>query len=641
MAQPAPSLIASTVADLRRHAPFDAMETGLLAEAVAKFRLRYYAAGTVILDPTHGQVTQLFIVQRGLVEGWGKSPDDGDQDVVALTLSEGECFPVGAILGRRPTNLCFRAARDTFCHEMDGALFEDLMDRSREFRHYATARLSNLVEQSRRGVQNAYAGRMAGLSAMAQPLKSLLGRETVTVSPETAIRDVLRRMHDLRIGSVVIVDSGNRPIGIFTERDVLDRVALDGVDVSLPVERVMTRDPQCLPVTAALFEAAQLMARKRFRHVLVVEDGVLAGIVSERDLFALQRLSPGEIGKAIHTADSVAALSHAAAEVRKLAGGMLAQGVAAEQLTQFVSTLNDAVVERAIWLAMQDVAVPDVRWCWLGLGSEGRMEQTLATDQDNAIIFAPNAADADLQSVRTSLRRLATEVNAILDQCGFPLCKGDIMARNPRWCLSEAEWRTLFADWMRGSGPEALLNAAIFFDFRPLAGDFILADGLRTWLNDHAHVQAGFLRQMAVNALQARPPLGVLRDFVPDDSDFPGSIDLKRYGARPFIDAARIFALAHGVSATNTAERLRVAGPRMRLSAEEVVSAIDGFHFIQMLRLRSSDPENQDLASVSQPPLPPNRVDPEKLSALDRRILKEALRQARKLQSRLELDYQV
>lgn len=268
------------------------------------------------------------------------------------------------------------------------------------------------------------------------------------------------------------------------------------------------------------------------------------------------------------------------------------------------------------------------------------MEQTLATDQDNAIIFSMTSATADVSGTKTALLRLANAVNAILDQCGFPLCKGDIMARNPRWCLSDVEWRNLFADWIRSSSPDALLNAAIFFDFRPLAGDFTLSDNLRTWLNENAPRQTGFLRQMAVNALQARPPLGLLRDFVPDESDFPGSIDLKRYGARPFIDAARIFALAHGVSATNTAERLRVAGPRMRMSAEELASAIDGFHFIQMLRLRSCDPDINDGGESVRAPLPPNRIDPERLSSLDRRILKEALRQARKLQSRLELDYQ-
>ena len=267
------------------------------------------------------------------------------------------------------------------------------------------------------------------------------------------------------------------------------------------------------------------------------------------------------------------------------------------------------------------------------------MEQTMATDQDNAIIFA--AEPGETPAMRERFLAFADRVNETLNACGFPLCKGDIMARNPRWCLSEAEWRALFLDWMRNSGPEALLNAAIFFDFRPLAGDFGLADSLRSWLNDVVPKQSGFLRQMATNALQARPPLGVLRDFVPDDSEYPGTIDLKRYGARPFIDAARIFALVHGVSATNTAERLRIAGPRMRMSVEEMASAIDGFHFVQMLRLRSCDPDLAGADETTAKHPPPNRVDPESLSSLDRRILKEALRQARKLQSRLEMDYLV
>lgn len=636
MTQPAPSLVGATVAELRRHAPFDAVDAALLAEVAMKLKLRYFAAGSSVIEPSHGQVTVLYIVQRGLIEGREERADLAAG--AALTLSEGECFPLGAILGRRPTHLVFKAVRDTFCYEMDQGVFEDLMDRSREFRHFGTLRLSNLLEQSRLGTQSDYAARLSGLSGMARPLKAVLRRAPVTVTPVTSIRTALQRMHELRIGSLVIVDAAGKPIGIFTERDVLDRVALQGTSLDQPIEKVMTREPAALPATAALFEAAQLMTRHRFRHVLVMEEGALAGVISERDLFTLQRLSPGEISKTIHQAAIVAELVHAAAEVRRLAGGMLAQGVAAEQLTQFVTTLNDAVVERAIELAMQESGLPTGRWCWLGLGSEGRMEQTLATDQDNAIIFVADAGS--VEEARAQFLRFAAMINETLDKCGFPLCKGDIMARNPRWCLTDTEWRAVFLDWMRNSTPEALLNGAIFFDFRALAGDAGLADDLRAWLNEAVARQPAFLRQMAQNALQSRPPLGVLRDFVADDGEFAGSIDLKRLGARPFIDAARIFALAHGVSATNTAERLRVAGTRMRMSEEEVASAIDGFHFIQMLRLKSSDPQ-PDHDHPDARPLPPNRVDPERLSALDRRILKESLRQARKLQSRLELDYQV
>lgn len=638
MAQPAPSLIASTAADLRRHAPFDAMDADLLALAAARLKLRYFAAGTVILAPSYGQITELFIIQKGVVEGRDPSPPAGrSAETSALSLTDGECFPVGALLARRPTYLVFKAVKDCFCYEMDGALFEDLMDRSREFRHFCTGRLSILLEQSRRGVQGDYAARLSDQRGMAQPLKSALRRAPVTTPPDATIRSVLQTMHELRIGSIVVVDGAGKPLGIFTERDVLDRVALSGVSLDLPIQSVMTPEPRSLPSTAALFEAAQLMARHCFRHVLVTEEGKLAGVISERDLFTLQRLSPGEISKAIHQADSAASLSHCAGEVRKLAGGMLAQGVAAEQLTQFVSTLNDALVDRALSLSLPPGGLRATHWCWIGLGSEGRMEQTLATDQDNAIIF--QCPEGDREEVRKELMAFAGRVNELLAACGFPLCKGDIMARNPRWCLADQEWRALFQEWMRTSSPDALLNAAIFFDFRALGGEPSLAADLRAWLNEAIVRHPPFIRQMAINALQARPPLGVLRDFVPDDSDFPGSIDLKRYGARPFIDAARIFALAHGVSATNTAERLRLAAGRMHLGSEELESALDGFHFIQMLRLRTSDPEHEGDESLARR-LPPNRLNPDDLSVLDRRILKEALRQARKLQARLEMDYQ-
>ena len=149
---------------------------------------------------------------------------------------------------------------------------------------------------------------------------------------------------------------------------------------------------------------------------------------------------------------------------------------------------------------------------------------------------------------------------------------------------------------------------------------------------------------MAQNALQVRPPLGVLRDFVADDSELPGTIDLKKHAARPFIDAARLFALRHGVSASNTAERIRLAAPKMRMPAEEAAAIADSFHFIQLLRLRNQeDTSSADANSITGnvQPKNPNRINPDDLNALDRRILKEALRQARKLQSRLDMDFQL
>ncbi len=218
----------------------------------------------------------------------------------------------------------------------------------------------------------------------------------------------------------------------------------------------------------------------------------------------------------------------------------------AEQLTQFISTFNDLLTVRIIELefAASDLGETADGLCWLALGSEGRLEQTLSTDQDNALIFTvPEGMTAD--QVRAQLLPVARRINESLARCGFPLCRGNVMASNPQWCLSLEEWRGIFLNWIMHGTPEALLHASIFFDFRPLHGAHALAEELRLWLTKIAVDNSLFLRQMAENALRNRPPLGVMRDFVLGKEN---TLDLKLNGITPFVDAARIFSLATGVN---------------------------------------------------------------------------------------------
>src|SRR6185295_13811614 len=317
--------------------------------------------------------------------------------------------------------------------------------------------------------------------------------------------------------------------------------------------------------------------------IVVTRDGRLRGVISERDLFALQRASLRRATERVRAAQSLAQLAEAADESRLLARHLLAQGVDAEHVTQMTSALNDGLTQRLIALVARQHALPE-RWCWLALGSEGRLEQTLATDQDNALIFAPGAAT---EAARRALLEFANEVNLGLEACGFPLCAGDIMARNPRWCLTLEEWQRVFDSWIRNTNPEALLHAAIFFDFGPLAGDTSLAGALREAVLAQSRGNARFARAMTESALQSRPPLGFLEGFVAAaDGQFPGSLDLKGNGARLFVDAARVLSLAHALPPTGTAARLRAAGAAGVLPQEEVAASIDAFHYIQALRLR-------------------------------------------------------
>jgi CBS domain-containing protein len=467
--------------------------------------------------------------------------------------------------------------------------------------------------------------------SMASPLSALIRRAPVSCPPEASLRTALALMNEHRIGSLIVADAAGAPAGIFTLRDVLVRVALPSRSLDEPVSAVMTRDVFSLPPGASAYEAALAMVSRGIRHVLVVDGGRLTGIVSEKDLFQLQRLSMHQLAHALRGAESVAVLELLSADIRRLAGSLLEHGVGAGQLTYQIATLNDLLTMRAIDLELESAGLGDVRLCWLALGSEGRFEQTLSTDQDNGIVFAD---DGDAAAVRARLLPFAQRVNDALARCGFPLCKGGVMAGNPQWCLSASEWRAQFEAWINSGNPQALLNASIFFDFRGLHGDSALAAELRGWLLERTAKNARFLHQMAANALRNQAPLGWLQDFVTaSDAGHRDTLDLKTNGATLFVDAARIYSLAHGVAGTNTAVRLAEFGARQKVGARELRAWTDAFEFIQALRLRHQH------AQLAAGTAMDNFVNPADLNALERRILKEALRLARELQRRLALDY--
>ena len=267
-----------------------------------------------------------------------------------------------------------------------------------------------------------------------------------------------------------------------------------------------------------------------------------------------------------------------------------------------------------------------VRFCWLAFGSEGRHEQTLSTDQDNGILFTlPEGETAD--SVRARLLPWAARVNASLAECGFTLCKGNIMASNPECCLSVEEWQERFRRWIVTPDSTALLNATIFFDFRPLHGALPLALSLREWLAGAARSSSRLLMLLVESALERSPPLGLIRDFVTDDT---GCIDLKLSGVTLFVDVARVMALASGIGESATHHRLRQAGAARKVPKADIDAWVNAFHFLQLIRLR-----NQHEQHVHGE-VPSNLVNPAKLDALDRKILLESLRQAGKLQKRVQ-----
>ncbi|MFN3737439.1 DUF294 nucleotidyltransferase-like domain-containing protein [Hydrogenophaga sp.] len=613
----------SAIDELRRHPPFNQMAPEHVREFAAAARAVHFRRGQLVVAPEDGPVRELFFIRRGAVTG-----QRGLSDLAggAFQYEAGDLFPVSAVLAQRAPTTRYSASEDTEALAISAEQMQALAARSAVFGDFLNRRILTFLALSRTALQTAYASRVLAEQSWEMPLAQLVHRTPVACAADTPLHEVLQRMHDERVGAMVVLDAAGTVVGILTRSDVLHRVALAEVPLHTPVSAVMVQPVHTLPSERTAQEAALLMSAQGVRHVPVLQQGRLMGVVSERDLFALQRLSLKHVSSRLRDARDLGEMREAATEIQAFARRLLGQGVQAQQLTALISHLNDVLTGRLLELTAQRHGLDLRRVCWLALGSEGRNEQTIATDQDNALILGEGQEAAPWLA-------FAREVNEALDACGYPLCKGGIMASNPACCLTLADWRERFGHWIEHGSPQDLLNASIYFDFRALAGDRALAERLREWVTPRAQATPRFLRQLALNGLRQGAPLNWLGNIDTTEVEGRQTLDLKLQGTALVVDVARLYALANGVSATGTRERLASVGPPMGVPPAEHQAWIGAFDFLQTLRLRAQ----LDGRTVAGNP---NRIALDDLHDIDRRLLKEVLRVLRSLQQRVRLDYE-
>ncbi|SFR40750.1 CBS domain-containing protein [Marinobacter daqiaonensis] len=623
----------SIMAFLREHAPFSGMDDAHLAVFAEHASLRFYGDGDKVLSPDDGPVTSLYVVKQGRIRGERLNPKSGEPETT-FEISRGECFPLAALVGERPTQTLHRASGDTFCLVLDHEHFVILFSESEPFQDFCLRGVSSLLDQVNRRIQSGAMASLGSSNSLDTPLERYALRNPIVCSPDTPVRKAVAKMHDNNVGSIIITNDQRHPHGIFTLRDLRTLVAEDRCTLDTPISQVMTPEPRSLPASADAFEAAMMMAEHHFAHICVVdEDKCLIGVVSERDLFSLQRVDLVHLARTIGTATHLQALITLREHVSRLVDSMLAHGADSGQVVKIITTLNDITVRRVLELNLKKND-PGIPFTWLTFGSEGRQEQTLLTDQDNGILFTtPDGMTPD--QVREKLLPFAETVNRELAECGFTWCKGNIMASNPKLCLSVDEWDEWFLRFIDASTPQNLVYSSIFLDMRAVFGPREPLEELLDKVLGRIRKNDLFQKMLAGNALQRKPPLTIFRGFRYVKEGDRHSLDLKRQGLAPFVESVRVFALAHGVATANTLERMDELVDKGVFDAKDANAWKEAYSLIQAIRMRAHQEQLEREEELS------NYINPDNLNPLDRRILRESFRQAQRLQQKLEITYQL
>lgn len=445
-----------------------------------------------------------------------------------------------------------------------------------------------------------------------------------TIPPDITIAETAKRMIQKGVDALVIQENSILK-GIVTQSDLVQKVLAQEMSWAEPISKVMTSEIITIQKDQPVFDGLMLMIKHGIRHLLVLEKDNPTGIVSEHDWVKFQRQHPAVPVNDLEKAQTVAEV----ANLKKKAAGMARrifekEGNAPALITLFTE-INDRATNKIIELCLdrqkQDGhGEPPVSFAWIGMGSEGRQAQTISTDQDNGIIFE-NVPQKEEKEVKQWFLGLAEKVVTGLEICGFPRCRGNIMATNPDLCTSLNEWNQTFCHIISTIDPTTLLRASIYFDFRHLYGKEELSVRLWETLLERIEVNKAFLRHLAGNMMVAsRPPVNSLnwrlRTFF---NMVPPSLDLKRQALAPLVDAVRILALSCGSSETNTLDRLDEILSQGKMNEQTVEAARDAYDFIMLLRIR------HDFSGKNPEAQRKFRLNPKSLNPLQRNFLKDAL----------------
>jgi len=589
--------------------------------------MEFYPKGSTILHQDGPPSEYLRIIKKGGVKVFIK-PDKGEEVLIDYR-SEGDCFGLLSLVGGDKSRANVVAVDDTICYLLNKAAILKLVDSVPAFTEFfLKSFLNKFIDKTYEEMHNKSLLFAGGDKVLfTTPVGEIAARNVMTAPQTISIRKAAEIMSERRYSSLVIVDEEGVPAGIVTDRDLRDKVVSKGRTGNEKVSDIMSVSLIKSEARDYCFEALLKMIRYNIHHLLVVDQGKLKGIVTNHDLMMLQGTSPISLVREIESQHTIEGLVPAARKTNEIVGLLLKEGAKASNITRIISEINDRLVKKIIEIAEKEFGEPPLPYCWMVFGSEGRKEQTFRTDQDNAIIYEDPLTEKEDADARTYFSVFSAFIRDSLIKCGFPRCPANYMASNPEWCQPVKIWKKYFSSWVYTPTPDAVMKSLIFFDFRPLYGDFRLADSLRDFLSSFLDGQMIFLGYMANMVIKNTPPVGFFKSLIVEKSgEHKDELNLKVKGIAPIVDIVRLFSLEKGIKETSTLERLSELRERHTIVREYADELEHAFEFIMLLRI-----QNQ-FEQIEAERMPDNFINPKKLSNLEKRTMKESFTLISKLQ---------
>lgn len=545
---------------------------------------------------------------------------------------------VSLLLNRKRSIRTVIVQKGTVIYFLPRAHFKELCRANEAFFHYFTTEYGRrmLDDEFAHFVKNSLPSSENYIISdqfFSRTIETINLKKIFTCSSDTPIFEIARTMSQNKVGCLFITNERKELIGYVTDITLRENILANKVGSEEAIEKYVDNPIVSISEKAFVYEALLLMFRTKTRYILIRDDVDIKGVLSRNKLLTDQAQSPFVFIQAVKLSTSVSELKRRWEKVPMIVFQLLDRGVKAEIVNQVITSISDTIAQNVIESVISEMGPPPAKFAFMVVGSEGRKEQTLKTDQDNAIIYE-DKANEHREIVREYFLKFAAIVSERLDQIGFSFCTGGFMAKNPKWTHSLSHWKNNYKQWIERPIPESVMKFSTFFDCRFIYGDKKLVESLKEYLAEKLmEPNEMFFYNLGLNALQYEPPLTFFKNFRTFAVGEHNVFDLKKT-MTPIVDLIRVYALKNKIFKTNTGERIHELYERKIFNEKEFLEILQAYYYLMAMRLK-----RQAENIIKDRNEPHNYLNPSTLTKIEQVTLKEIFKVIENFQLKIKIEF--